>query len=205
MRIDISSYKNIYVSSDWHFNHRNIIKCLTSWRDKDGNIPKFCRDFPSVETHNNYILSEIEKIAKPENLIIHAGDLSFGPYHIVQNIFDQLMSMDCNWFFINGNHDTYLQSLIENRNKSILADRLNFKYKGINVVIDHFPILNWENKDHGSYHLHGHDHNLPEDRFYQQRSMDIGLDGSGMHIYHLDECISILNSNPSLNHERKRN
>jgi calcineurin-like phosphoesterase family protein len=46
--VDIDKYNNVYVTSDWHLSHKNILKY-----DKN-------RNFESLDEMNEYIISTVE-------------------------------------------------------------------------------------------------------------------------------------------------
>lgn len=55
----------IYFIADTHFYHNNIIK--------------YCdRPFEDVEEMNNYIVKKWNSVVKPNDIILHLGDVGFG-------------------------------------------------------------------------------------------------------------------------------
>ena len=47
---------SIFIFSDPHFGHKNIVRSVSSWDDKSG-----CRDFNSIEEMNKKIYSNYHK------------------------------------------------------------------------------------------------------------------------------------------------
>jgi calcineurin-like phosphoesterase family protein len=47
------------------------------------------------------------------------------------------------------------------------------------VILNHLPLNNWGEYTRKSFHLYGHVHSRPENRFRSGtgRSMDVGIDG----------------------------
>jgi len=79
----------VYVTSDHHFSHKNIIK--------------YCnRPFTSVEDMNIYMMKKWNDKVRPFDLVFHLGDFAFTKKTNLQKIRDQLQGVI---ILIPGNHD----------------------------------------------------------------------------------------------------
>ena len=119
----------IYVISDLHLNHKNIIK--------------YCnRPFSSVEEMNNTILRNWNKTVKDNDFVYLVGDLCFDGKRGVTAA-DWLNRLNGEVLLIRGNHD---KSGVE---------RCFLEYKGYGFLLVHFPQNRekWEN-----WMIHGHKH-----------------------------------------------
>lgn len=67
----IGMVRNIWVTSDTHFNHENIL----TFTDKDG---KSVRDFSSVQEMNQTLIDNWNSVVKPGDIVYHLGDVLFG-------------------------------------------------------------------------------------------------------------------------------
>ena len=77
---------NTWVTSDWHFNHSNIIK--------------YCnRPFKSVSEMNEYIVSEYNRLVQPGDIVYVLGDIGMG------NLDEIIPRLRGNKILISGNHD----------------------------------------------------------------------------------------------------
>ena len=55
----------VWITSDTHFGHKNIVRGATNWRTQDGEVPvESTRDFQTIEQMN-----ELRKLAKLKNSI----------------------------------------------------------------------------------------------------------------------------------------
>jgi calcineurin-like phosphoesterase family protein len=63
---------DIWVISDTHFNHANIL----TFKDYAGKPP---REFDSVDHMNQCMLDNWNDVVKPNDTVIHCGDVLFGP------------------------------------------------------------------------------------------------------------------------------
>ena len=66
--------RNIWLISDTHFGHANILK----FTDNDGNLIRGAR-FSSVEEMNETMVENWNKTVKPGDIVYHLGDVFFGP------------------------------------------------------------------------------------------------------------------------------
>lgn len=167
-----SKERNIFVCSDPHYSHKNLIKSLSTW--KSGAH----RDFKSIEHHNDTLVANINKTVGQDDVLFMLGDIAFGGFENVKIFMDRIICREVHLIF--GNHDEHIIS-----NKGGVKDcfRTTSFYSEIKIdkemfVLFHYPINEWNCAHKSSFHLFGHQHNLPEDRFSNVgRSMDCGFDG----------------------------
>lgn len=168
----------IWVTSDTHFGHANIIK--------------FCnRPYTNVNDMNDSIIHLWNSYIKPEDTVYHLGDFSFKG----KGYFEKLNG---NKHLIIGNHD-------HSETKKKLAwgwvkDYYRFEYKDKKIILFHYPIDSWDCMHHGSIHLHGHIHSTKESNVKHhghewhptRNRFDVGWDYYGRPIS-LDEIFDSLN------------
>jgi calcineurin-like phosphoesterase family protein len=132
--------KDVYVISDTHFLHEEIIGISE-------------RLFRSVEEMNSTIIDNINGIVGPHDTLIHLGDVGTGPWDKIQEI---ILQIKChNKILVMGNHD---------RNLSPQAWR-EIGFQEVSpwpIIYDdwyimcHEPILIEKNSPFGV--IHGHTH-----------------------------------------------
>lgn len=171
--------KNIWITADTHYSHKNICRGVTEWRMPDGSIPvSQTRDFPNLESMNNSIVNNINSVVMKDDVLIHLGDWSFGGFESIREFYDRLVCK--NIYLYLGNHDHH-----QKRNKNgiaeiyLLVDKSedSFLCDGKMIHMTHYPIQSWKDMKMGSIHLHGHTHLMGENRFGKGKKMDIGIDG----------------------------
>lgn len=175
----------IYFTSDTHYNHKNLIKSLSSWDDKIT-----CRDFKSLEEHNNTIIENINKVVDKDDTLYHLGDVSFGGVGVLHEFVGRV---NCkNIHLILGNHD---ESIEESKSlQSLFKSVDHYKYLKINgqrIILCHYAMRVWNKSHKGSWMLYGHSHGTLDDRkpkfpdatwigdaYYikNSKSMDVGID-----------------------------
>lgn len=187
---------NIFFTSDTHFGHANIAgKNVSKWEDG-------YRDFSSVEAMNQELVKQINKIVKPNDVLYHLGDWSFGG---IDNIWKFRKQINCqNIHLILGNHDHHIEENkilpnVERVSKEdwSFIDKLpartdsNFvnaqelfssvsHYKEIKiankmVVLSHYSHRIWHGSHKEWFHLYGHSHDsLPP----YGKSHDVGVDSA---------------------------
>ncbi len=95
---------NIWVTSDTHFNHTNILKFT------DSNTGKLVRpEFKDVTEMNETMIQRWNEVVRPGDKVYHLGDVFFGDKEWFQKTWPRLMGSKR---LIVGNHDDvkYLSS-----------------------------------------------------------------------------------------------
>ena len=143
----------VFVTSDSHFGHRNIIK--------------YCnRPFNSVEEMDYALESIWNSLVGPEDIVFHLGDVTLaGP----DRYGDLLNRLNGKKILIAGNHD---RDTIRNFGcwKKV-CDSFNFNYKGIDVHMQHLP---WVKMNPRHLYLHGHCHGTMGT--WNKGQIDVGVD-----------------------------
>lgn len=161
-KLDLTSYKDIYVTSDTHFGHINILKY------EDRNL---YMNVNTIEEHDAKLIENWNNIVTNKDLVIILGDFSFYKAIQTMNILDQLNG---DKLLIKGNHDCiYLENKIFDKMKFIgIYDYLEISYKKQKICLMHYPIMDFKHmhKEVNPYILiHGHIHkmfcNLPKHAF----------------------------------------
>jgi calcineurin-like phosphoesterase family protein len=195
--------KNVWVTSDTHYMHSNLVRGVTNWRNEDGEVPlNQVRDFDTVEEMNDLMVNNINANIDANDWLIHLGDWSFGGYDRVKQFRDQI---NCkNIVLIYGNHDHHIQRDKANGPlKKLFAHTTGYDELRITnsqdekntLILCHYPIISWNGMHHGSYMLHGHQHLKGDRIFGNGRRMDVGLCGTeqnGFRPYHIDEIMTLL-------------
>lgn len=180
----------IYFTSDLHFGHKNILKYC----------PNF-RNFQSIDEMDEYLVYLWNKTVTPDDEIYNLGDFSF--YNSVEKIKQILTRLNGKHSLILGNHDNLInenKDLFKNRYKNdgnlLLEEILNYKKLSIkindikeNFILFHYPILEWDKKDHGSVLLYGHLHNNLAS--IKGRALNVGYDlhGKILSVYDVIEFV----------------
>lgn len=188
LKIDPQLSSRTWVSADFHYNHKNIVKATSDWKYKE-----ICREFETLQHHNEYLIYLINKTVKWDHTLIFVGDWSFGGFEHIKKFRDRLECQDIH--FILGNHDHHIEANKDDIQSifSSIQDRLHIEMKDKNFIIQHIPLETWEHIFKGWMHLFGHQHS---NRMGPGRKMDIGIDKAGTLVspYNLDEIIEILES-----------
>lgn len=152
----------IWITSDLHFGHKNIIQ--------------YCnRPFQSVPEMNQALLEELRSKVGPEDTLFFLGDLAF-------KNFDPECLPGKQVIWVRGNHD---KKYISHRITQV--PYWEETYNGTMVVMFHYPIEEWNQCHRGSVHLHGHCHGTGT---AVKNRLDVGWDCFGR-ILQLDEAIEL--------------
>jgi len=105
----IETTNNIWITSDTHYNHKNICRGVTEWRMPDGSTPiEQTRDFTDLEKMNAAIVNGINGVVMQDDVLIHLGDWSFGGFDSILEFWGRLMCK--NIYLILGNHDKHIKN-----------------------------------------------------------------------------------------------
>ena len=176
--IKIDKNTNVWITSDTHFSHRNIVRGVTNWRLPNGEIPvEQTRDFSTIEKMNTAIVNNINSVVGQDDILIHLGDWSFGGFEQIREFWDRLICK--NIHLILGNHDHHIdrnrdgsQGLFQSVSHYNTLQIGDFKFQ-----LMHYPISSWDGLNKGVMHLHGHCHLPTNKRFGVGKRMDVGMDG----------------------------
>lgn len=179
-----------WISSDFHYNHKNLVKGTTNW-----NIKDICRPFDNLKDHNDWIVDDINSKAKPNDTLYFLGDWSFGGIEFIEEFRNRVNVKTIH--LILGNHDHHIERNTNNVRKhfTTVQNYLELDYNGTKVVLFHFPLETWHGLHRGSIHIFGHQHS---DRVGKGRKMDVGFDAKGQMrgIFELDDIVDRLKSLP---------
>jgi calcineurin-like phosphoesterase family protein len=187
----------VYITSDTHFGHKNIVRGVTNWRTQDGEIPvESTRDFQTIEQMNERLIDGINHFVGQDDTLIMLGDVSFGGFDNIGIFLERLVCH--NIHLILGNHDHHID-----RNRDFVQGRflsvqhyLEANIEGLDFVLCHYPLQSWNGLNKGVIHLHGHVHLPPHRKFGNGKRLDVGMDGNGMDPYSISEIIKIMDKIP---------
>jgi calcineurin-like phosphoesterase family protein len=183
----------VWITSDTHYGHKNIVRGTTNWRTQDGEVPVgSTRDFQTIEQMNERLIDGINHFVGQEDTLIMLGDVSFGGFDNIGIFLERLVCH--NIHLILGNHDHHIDRNYDFVQKRFLSVQhyLEVNIEGKDFVLCHYPLQSWNGLNKGVIHLHGHVH-LPENRkFGNGRRMDVGVDGNRMDPYSISDIIKIM-------------
>lgn len=129
----------IYVTSDTHFGHANVIK--------------YCnRPWASVDEMNEGIVERWNAIVRPEDTVYHLGDVALNPKKAIPF----LERLNGRKRLIRGNHDHDIEKYLPYF--EWVKDYYVLKDNGMRFILFHYPISSWDGLHRGTVHLHGHSH-----------------------------------------------
>lgn len=159
---------NVFITSDLHFGHKNILKYNTD-----------TRPWASVQEMNESLIEHWNSNIKEQDVVYHLGDFSFLNKEQTQAILSRLNGKVV---WVRGNHDQVLDKL------GVPTIGLHeVSYKGVDIVMCHFPMVVWNKSHRGSIHLFGHCHGSYQ---HDGRAIDVGWDARGR-IMSLDEAVEV--------------
>lgn len=161
----------IYLTSDLHFNHKNILKYEPN-----------SRPFATIEEMNNTLISNWNKVVQPQDTVYVLGDLAMGRNEDSRACIEQLNGKI---ELIRGNHDNKARLEMYSELGIKIHDIYYLNYKGLFFILLHFPL---ENKDFSKMIfesnkevilLYGHVHSKGQPGFINN-SYHVGVDTNNL-------------------------
>lgn len=162
-----------FFTSDHHFGHQNIIQYQN-------------RPFSSKEEMDDHMIGCWNSVVKSNDWVFHLGDFGY-------NI-DCLNKLHGNIILIAGNHDVKIRNHSRwHRVFDYLEVKIAMKVKHQDVVLSHYPFIEWNKKHYGSINLHGHCHGRLS--FKQTNQLDVGVDNLGYTPLSFDKIYTKIQTN----------
>lgn len=168
----------IWVTSDTHFNHANIIK--------------YCnRPFLSVEEMNDVIINNWNDVVPKEATVYHLGDFALGDKSLIPDLLNRLNG---HIKLVMGNHDNYekmINCVYSGYINSVSWEEVIKVEKKI-IIMNHYPFssLPDPNSNYSTIQLHGHVHSTPDKQWSGfSNQYDVGVDNNNFKPVNLYELI----------------
>jgi calcineurin-like phosphoesterase family protein len=199
LNIVLEKGQRLWFTSDTHYNHKNICRGVSEWKDAKDHT----RDFNTLEKMNHAIVTQINSNVGQNDVLLHFGDWSFGGFEYVEEFRRRIVCE--NVHLILGNHDHHIErdrggvrSLFKSVHQyTTLTVKDTINNLEFSAVCMHYPIASWNHMNKGMYHLHGHVHLPPSKKLHEGRAMDVGMDGNpGFRPYGLSEVVKLLKDRP---------
>lgn len=116
--------RQIWVTSDTHFNHENIIK--------------YCgRPFTDAKTMNDYMVEKWNSVVKPEDKVYHLGDVYMGGGFDRNDTLKMLLGLNGHKRLILGNHDNGKDQILHKVFEKIDVWRM---FPEFGLLLTHVPV-----------------------------------------------------------------
>lgn len=192
MKLPFELLDKIYVTSDTHGFHVNITRGTTAWsidKQGDGNQLKV-RDFDTPLQMTEFMANQFNSIIPEDGILFHLGDWSFAGKANIE-IFRKMLNVKT-IHLITGNHDEHICKGDYDHLFTTRQADLKLSVGSLLFHLYHHPISSWDGLGRDSFHLHGHQHWVGDQRFGNGRKMDVGVDGNGYAPYKLTDVINLL-------------
>lgn len=178
--------------SDIHVDHTNVLRLSD-------------RPFQNIQEMERTIVNNINKVVRPDDVLILGGDICLGKKEAWIRFLSSLHTK--NVILVKGNHDTWQN--IPKDMLTLIVEQLVLRLHGRLFVVSHYPYrCSWwrafwkrlhpavlspkRPKDNGLWLLHGHDHRRSILVDYHPRMLSIGVDANNFKPISADEIIRIV-------------
>lgn len=154
--VDESINNDVFVTSDTHFNHKNIMK--------------YCnRSFKDVQEMNDILVKNWNKTVKQNDKVYFLGDMAFR--NKKQNIDYWLSQLNGTVYFIKGNHDRDSKITLAN----IIKEGYKINHNGYEFLLMHYPYSKPSNWNGWIIHGHLHNHDLVNYPYINKKQKTINI------------------------------
>ena len=173
---------NHWFTSDLHLGHSNITKycpdryIFLNEQERDSIIKankiedpdkkreelrKISISQESMDKHNNSIIDNINSLVRKGDVLWILGDFCWGNWKngmdkATKEYRDKIMVDDVR--LVRGNHDP--EEVLSIFTKTY--DIVYVKLAGQGIMMCHYPMVSWKNREHYSWHIYGHCHSRNE-------------------------------------------
>lgn len=172
--------RNLYIS-DLHIGSERIIRLCG-------------RPFADVDEMDAAIERNWREAVRPGDTVYILGDLAEADHQRAIRLLKRLPGRKV---LVLGNHDTNEAALAYRKSRLFAGIRRYDKTMdfGKEIILSHYPMMDWEDRQFGSIHIYGHIHNkdLPEIREYYKDKpcYNCGADVIGFTPRTLEELMGI--------------
>ena len=160
----------IHVIGCTHFGHKNIIEACN-------------RPFPDLASQDFFLKREWNSVVKPQDTVFHLGDFAWP--HRDQKAYDHYRKgLNGQIVQVQGNHDP----------KGVGEDIIEVKLNKTRIVLCHYPLLDWNQRERGAVHLHAHTHKKSFKSGF--RRGNVGADAIHFKPMKLEDVLEILLQDP---------
>lgn len=169
----------IFVTSDTHFYHTNILKYEN-------------RPFKDINDMNNKMIESWNETVSNKDEVYILGDFSFGNEGETIKLLNKLNGKK---YLINGNHDYVVKNKDVRDKFEWVKDYFVLKHNKMKFVMFHYPIQVWDCRHHGAIHLYGHIHSNLGNHYMEYdipNSYNVGVDVNGFKPVLIEDIIEKL-------------
>ena len=165
-----------FVTSDLHFEHANIFKFCPATRAR----------YKDVDTMREMMIEEWNQQVSPDDKTFILGDIAFCNAETASSIVNRLNGKK---ILIEGNHDRKLLTTSQFRRCfDSIHSYLEIKVNNTDIIMFHYPIMEWNKMYRGAVHFYGHLHGKPS-HIEQFRARDVGMDAQNKVVVEINELI----------------
>lgn len=166
---------NVWFSSDWHFNHENILKFTSDYTGEH-----LRPEFSSVEEMDEAMIDRHNTVVRPFDKFYCLGDVGFGK----ERLATILPRLNGKKRLILGNHDQYEMTFYERYFQKIMVSWRPLR----SLIFSHFPLHIGEDDKKLLANVHGHVH---KNTLNDKRYLNLSVETINYTPIHYDQIIEI--------------
>lgn len=142
----------VWITSDLHLNHHNILNLEADNLRKNG-----LGYIDTVDKYNDMVIEHINSVVSPNDTLYILGDVVFGGTDVITSLLSRINGYK---ILILGNHDRYSVTMARKMGFDEAYDHPIYLPEGHGkVILSHYPLKEAFDNPYVVYNLHGHLHN----------------------------------------------
>ena len=126
----------VWLTTDTHFGHAKMV------------------EYGRPADFEERIKNNLEAVVKPEDVLIHLGDVCIG-HDSLNNVWFKA-ELGCRTWLVKGNHDRKSDHWYLEHGWDVVAERIDLDIEGVRTALTHEPLAEMGEAD---INIHGHLHN----------------------------------------------
>jgi calcineurin-like phosphoesterase family protein len=171
---------NIWFWGDTHLHHSYVARL---------------RGYTELAEHDAWICDNWNSMIQDNDRVYFLGDFCLANPNKTKEYLSRLRGVK---YLIRGNHDRSLETVLKKFPETVkkskiqwMKDIANINIGETSIALCHYPIMSWNKKFYGAWHIHGHCHgrlSVSHGKMY-----DVGVDVKSQPI-HFDEIKMIMDN-----------
>lgn len=191
----------VWLSSDFHFSHRNYCRGTSEWTNKDK-----CRNFDTVEEMNGTLLENINSTVAADDELYFLGDWVLAVPNKMQATADLRSQIRCRTVHcVRGNHDLFSKYYYEDKEIirqyeqifTTVHDLWTTRIKGRLVTLCHYAMYTFPFQNKQGIAAYGHSHGSLRG-LEHVRTVDVGVDCWGLRPLSWNQYLEVVMSKPQI-------
>jgi calcineurin-like phosphoesterase family protein len=166
---------HIFLTSDTFFGRKNVLELQSR------------HHYHSLEEMNRDLIDRWNSKVDKEDVVYHLGNLGWDPF----STSDALQKLNGKIVLIEGEFDSAVHDLKHFHNVKIFFERDILLLEEYKMILSHYPLLDWINKDKNIINCHGYSLDQSRDK----SRINVRIDNFGLYPIEIETLMDLVTLN----------